>query len=648
MSGVLSLMRLWAAVVVLGVAGSLLVSLWLPRDVRRNTYAYLLFSILCGILLLTFLTAVLATRGQTIMTLAALPFLAAACLDRQKISVWPWQLPPRSVLESLGASTVFFLYSWLPLRAADSYPFGIRIPHPDAVFFGFLGESLLITGQESIYPFLERYTLQPAAPTPYHYLEIWLAAAASKLLGGSSLEAYLLVAVPLLATVTTLGLWALAAEVGARAFRYRALVLMAPSLAALEIALPDARFFSGMTMLFGGPLALVGKSLVVYAVLCGSAFLSLVGAHGKALLLASLLIPCSQLAAPAAATLVGAGVVWLLLGGKRKEAIVAAWALGVVSIGTVAFYTVQGDHLSAWTSLTRVASENRASAQWGTKVNVLGKTILQLAVAYSPVILLVLLFLRRSTQRTAVRLLALSSVAFIAGGVLGYGALSSHQLSVEFAGVPAAPAVWVVVAIAFFAWCPQGLRTKALCVAAFCGIAAMLLPGALADGRPPGSAQFYVDRYSTNYLETVRQFSSRCSRGGYLVASSEVGNPWDRTLPVPALAAAYPLGSYLSFMMGCAAPTHLGTFSLDHPNRELLAASPLALAARDARTGPADASLLRRFLFERDLQFVIASPKATVPAAVMERVEHTVLDVGTGERFYLLRPRDQGPPGAAW
>ena len=150
------------------------------------------------------------------------------------------------------------------------------------------------------------------------------------------------------------------------------------------------------------------------------------------------------------------------------------------------------------------------------------------------------------------------ALVFVGASVCGYATLSSHVLSLEFASVPAPAMIWLTLFSAFAAWRPRREWLKAFCLGATCALAAVRVPTCLAMEGRAADHRFYNDRYSPEYLSSIMRIAPRCQRGGYLLAPDDVGQPWDRGKPVPALMGAYPLGSYLALIQGCAAPTLLG------------------------------------------------------------------------------------------
>lgn len=639
MPALLSLFLLWAAVVLTFILGDALTRIFPGVGLARQRHARVFFALLWGSIAVGTLTALVSTRGRTALAFAILPLLGLLVLREERALpvTKPARLPWTAVLEYAGLSGFFFLSQLLPLSTTPRSPLGLRVPHPDAVFFGFLGDSLLSTGQESIFPYASRYSDHLAGTTPYHYFEIWLAAAWARLFGRPAVEAYLLIVIPLLATLAVLGFWAIATRFGRAGPVQRLAFMLAPFLASWEPPAPHLNFFAGIQMLLDGPLPLVGKSLVIYVLLIGAVLLALDGCYGRALTLLVLLVPLSVLAAPAAAAAVVGGA-WLLAArGRRRQAVVAAGTLVLVGAGMAGFYLATGNDHLGFASVTQIAAVNIDLSLWRTKLNVLGKTSLQLLFLYAPHALLSSLLIWRSAEARVVIPVAASALVFGAGAVLGYALLSAQLLAVEFAGVPVPPVVWVTLSTAFLSWHAGREAAARWPLVAVIAIATVGIPRAFLGERSsaPGAA-FYTDRYGAGYLRALRGVASRCQRGGYLVGPSDAGDPWDQRKPLPTLAVAYPLGSQLSLIRGCASPTFLGSFDIRHSNAALLATTPFALLAQGSGEATAD-DLLRRFVRERRLQFVVASASASIPPSVEERVEREIVDPGTGERFLVLR-----------
>ena len=637
----------WLLLLGLMALGALLRGRIGPLEPLRG-YAADFVSLGLGLLALVLLTAVYWTRGRTLLALALLP-LAAGFWPTQAGSgpAAPGPAPqPRRVrwLATAAAATLLYAAQALPLRAAPGSPLGMRIPHPDTVYFGFLAESLTGTGVESIYPHESAYAAGHVGLTPYHFFEIWLAAGLARLTGVPAVVTYNLWVLPVLAVEVVLGMWAVAELLGTSTAAARLLLGALFFLPAGPAGLAD-RVVPGSSQFLLPLLPLTGKVLTLAALLLTAAVLALARLERGALAVLAAMLPLSVVGGPAGAVLAASVCAWCWRS-NRAISRSGLLALGLTLASLAAFYAAWGDRTLAYASPSSIAGTNLQALALRTKLDIVGKSCLQAASAYACHALVLAALLLRSAARPVVAKLWVAAGVLVLGGALG-SALASAQLNGHaFVTQVATPAVLVLTVAAFGAWHRDVRLKRALSL----GLGALGLVFAFRSlerswlDEAPAARRAYEDRYDLGYLREVTSLRLPSPLGGFLVAADEIGDPWDQARPLPTLTPTiYGLGGYLAFVPGVAPPTMLGTFGLAHTNTKLRELAPFyRYARRPGFAGDAERAL-PSYLDETRLGYVIASAGAQVPAAIQDRAVRSIRDPGTGQSFIVLREPSPRP-----
>jgi hypothetical protein len=624
---------------------------WVPPFHALNgPYATMFFSLCLGLIAFSMLAATYYTGGRTLLLAAAIPL---AGLMRRESPTLGAAFEPRATepparrttiaLELGLAGTLYFAAVAVPLWAPGGSPLGIRVPHPDVVFFGLAGDSLTRTGLETIYPYANLYSTEAHGRTPYHYQELWLAAGLARMLKEPTVVSYSLLAVPLLAVAVLTGLWAIVESLGTVSTGAKLALALLPFCPAPRLGTMND-LLSGSTVFLASPFPFTPKTLTFTALLIAGAVMALHGRMRAAVCMILAMIPLSVLAAPSAAFLAAAIT---LLFARRKD--VREWRLSLALllltvIALLAFYAVFGDRVSAFASVDHLALANLNPATFRTKVNIVGKSCLQIALAYCGPILAAGFLLWRSSRRADLACLSVAAGLFALGGVLGCAAVSTQLLAQEFAIFPVSPAVYVLLVSLFAGWqrdpVPKWVLLTALVAVGAWGLAGEVRQDRAAALRAAeGTSRLYTDRYTTGYLREIAQLRLSRPQGGFLVANEDIGDPWDQEKPLATLMPTnYTLGAYVAFLPSLAAPTMLGTFETTHQNASLCAVAPFYRYAAAARaSGVGDREILGDYLRKMKLAYVVATATAEIPTEVAARALRWIVDPGTGERFIVLR-----------
>ena len=237
-------MRLCGALLSCLLVGSLLI----PQ--RRFNFGYIFSCLLLGALLLSAGTAILHTRGNTI--LAGIPLMLALGYLPGKFykpnystapcrsAKWNWKF----VLFALGTGALFIYCYYFFGRVrlcVDCFPY--VIPDPDNLrdndvnIHGWISYFIGSSGHENYFMSLSGGDVAYQSVKPFHYFELWLNVFISKLFGGLYTPNLALVVYPLLTSISFTGILALW-ERFAKRMTYRLVLLSILILLAGALYLP--------------------------------------------------------------------------------------------------------------------------------------------------------------------------------------------------------------------------------------------------------------------------------------------------------------------------------------------------------------------------------------------------------------------------
>jgi|GEM_PF-5095887 len=182
------------------------------------TFRVAFFSVFSGVLILSAAFAILKTGGKTIM----LGFLLLAIfyfVERRSNPISSIKVPlpqHKSLFILLGiffCTLVVFTWSFLTIAQFDGFPYyissGTEINQNDYLINIFRSYYLGITGEENYYHVFNNIDTAYHGPKPYHYLELWTAAALTYFFGDLTAEKFILITIPLYNLIAFLGILAL-------------------------------------------------------------------------------------------------------------------------------------------------------------------------------------------------------------------------------------------------------------------------------------------------------------------------------------------------------------------------------------------------------------------------------------------------------
>lgn len=629
----------WVFVILIGTFVRSLFS-----DLTETTGGGLFDSFLVGVVATAVSLAVVVSGGQTLMV-AVLPVVVLAA-GRPRIPTF----------KNFGAAvfaalreipfilTLFEIPLFLVQRGSGSWPLGL--PHWDDIFFGRLSLSLYETGCENVRPYLSLLQARPCGVATYHYAEEWLGGAVALLTGGSPSHVLLFVIGPLLIAGAWIGIQDLLEPSVVHTMRRRLLsagILLLPAphfrfLATLH-PLEEANAFGGMN-LFDLRAGAAKQAVVVLALVAVLRAIDRRQPRYAVLVLLGL-IPFSASAAPAALTCAVA-LALLQPAAERRRLLICATLLVTALVGVLGF---AGERQSSMHSVDSILSIAGSAAGLGTRVNIVGKSLIQLFVAFSPW-WITLAFASRVSN--ASQLIFGGTVTAALAGVLGYGAVfqlpDAPQFATRFPTLLLQIAGAVFVARSVIA----GRRLSAPVFGAVLSLGAAA--HVLADRMDvvEERANDYRWRQSETYLQAARTFRPKTSVGGFLVSPAELTKRWDPSRPVPTFTPhVYTVGSFIGVF-----PQYRAV-SLISPPDETEDPRRFALAQFAPEwQGSLDVLATQARIIETYcVSFIVASREATLPAVALGEVAK---DSVTGERLLevmIVPPHCKplvAPPATFW
>lgn len=363
--------------------------------------------LITGLLMIVSLYAIVITGGRTIMLPIVLLIILAGFLKNEKQRVDTEESSVQTIFLLMGTALV--LYGSFFSQAFMGAPEGtVRFPSGDYAFYARLAEFLNVKGAETYQ--IDFEAANPAVQ-PYHYMDIWGTALVSRFSGLNENFALVLVVLPVFAVVFTLGAFELYTRIFKTGLILFFVALVSLLLSGIGLLYPSFLFTAdvhdyGMAnyakTLFPG-------SLIIYSLI-------LFRDDRKNTFLFSAIIACLSFItlAPSMAIMVALIILYWLI--RRTTDLYKLWpAILAGLLSLVYFYWFY--HGSA---------EERVVTKLATKDWLLAsvKMMISSGMEYLillPVLIIILLFLRRATVKDRAMLILL--FIFPIAGLLGWALL---------------------------------------------------------------------------------------------------------------------------------------------------------------------------------------------------------------------------------
>ena len=624
---------------------------------NKLTFREAFFSLFFGIILLSTAFAIVKTGGKTIM----FGFLLLALFyffEKRKNPIPAIQTPQntnRFVLIGLLFGAIFvFTWSFLTLGQFDDFPYhipnGVGMAENDYLINVFRSYYLGLTGEENYYHIFNTLDEAYHGPKPYHYLEMWTTAALTSIFGGLTAAHFVLVTTPLYHLAAFLGIMALWEK--HQVIKWYHLVLGASF---LFLAGLHFSFYNDFKVLnFSLPIFTHRVKMVVYYPFMFAFLLQFDKKKWEQsiLLLIGLMI-ATVVVAPALL-----GGVFIFLAYQffiRKNRNTALKTAGyVISITAFIFLFYKFTETGQFNIRTNAGANSLVPNlltmltdapihKITTLLTLLGKE----AILYLPLLGLVfILFLaNKKVFANNLTLMVLVTGIVISGAgayTLFEGDKDATQLFYNSSNALLnCLLIWVVIRLLSK---PLKNATSARVSLKYFGIGCLLLlifskqiPFAVKRNIYPART---IKAYSDEYLQQIKTYilaDNKTSIGAAIKGGKDYNSAFSKQ------TAAYTLGYYLAFMENGAVALNISDFDIPKLNwgDKLDRASNLFYRfveeQKKAETFVSIGLSQVAFIEKYDLDFVVISKNGTLRKEVEDRVEKTIIDKISGERFLVLR-----------
>jgi hypothetical protein len=619
-----------------------------------NPYASWLARGVVGYLLVLIVYAAVRTGGITINLVFVL-MLALAWWEirRNPGTIAPVVQPARSVVApALAALVLLFLWSWWTLYT-DLHDVIADYGCPDYILYSRIAHMIGVSGYENGFSFLNTYDAAYHGAEPYHYFDLWGGSAVATIF---SLNHYLtlkLVIYPLFFWFVFLGYGAMVREQGApwRSFGVLMLLMFVSGLY-LQVYHYYPFLQSLVNLQFSILTPTISKLSYFYVFLLSALLLYRQGQTNLALLCLCCLPVANVVSFP---VWCAAGCVVVVAYYRKAISAVMFWRqvfyIAVPACSVAIFYAIfkknelglGGAEIAAPSKLLAQAADG---ALWRTRINIVGGSMLHLVMLYTPIALPLLVFAAvnkiRPKKQHAVPAVVVGLCIAVGIGTwaLLYQELNAFQVfsNITIVSLNILLAVSVIYLYNRFA-------DRTVKYGRACFIAMMLL--LLVQGGRAMVGQHLPDVHSFEYLRAVqRAVEQNNLRAGVSIKDADVlQNMFFK------YNAAYPMGDYLVMMRDGLSVVNIGDFNtpIDSSSRlnqyrsekaiqNGLFYKQVMLAYNNKVPSP---DMIEReqvaFVRRHNMQFIILSANAVLPAALTTDVAHEITDSKSGERFVILK-----------
>ncbi|MEM7375176.1 MAG: hypothetical protein AAF587_41665 [Bacteroidota bacterium] len=634
--------------------------IWKVKQGKRVTFGKLFFLTLGLLVVMTTGYAILHTRLLTVQ----LVYVVILALSARKL-VREWQETQEAsthrwtfLLGSLLAILHSFIWAfWGRIRSGE-FPFvipaGTERAGNDIHFYAFISHFLPETHQENYFHIYN--ILDPGfhGVKPYHYLELWLSAIISDLLGGLTVLNLSLVAYPLFYALIFIGLLAIW-ERFVQVKWYHILLTIAFFYAAgtfnewyKDLKLHD----------FSLPIHSWRYKISVYYVFLLGSILALIQ---KKYLSSLVVLLCLPIATVVAAPVIFAFIpLWLLLPQKihglnwRKRAFILG-LLGLIGLWLLVFYGNFGGQaastLDADEQLLAPLKNLMVPKILWAKLKYTGVGFLEMLALYAPYLFIAGLFVGSMPreQRGLLGRLGIFLGLFI---LLGAGIwtvlfhlVDAAQLHFNTAIPLANITAFVLLILVFSSFDNRSYRNKSLHISKgilsagmFCLLVFVSFQKVYKRHIQPRNTHAYSQEYLAE-IQTYLDSGEASVIGGAIKGGKDYQSIYGRR------PSTYTLGYYLAYMAEGSMCVSLSDFDIPvgknkpHLIRKDIASGIFYQFVQRQKTEGTYVSIEHSQLAFIDLhtiRFVIVSKAASLPPAIQARVARKIIDKRSKEKFFIL------------
>ncbi len=625
---------------------------------RKKLFSYTeaFYALFFGILLISTLTALIHTKGVTILAVYLLMGAILYYQERRypKTVDKPCIYPSSGLFMSLSViAGILYVYIWsfLSLGQFDAFPYyipdGTSLSPNDYIINTIRSFYLGLTGEENYYHVLNH--LDPAyhGTKPYHYLEFWTTVAVDSCVPGLIAGRFRLVVNNLFYLTSLIGILALMERYYKLRWYHIGLAMSLMFCAGLYLP-----FYQGIFNDFSLPIFSHRLKMPVYYLFILACLIEHVrGNYVRAIWALLGLCVATIVAVPA---IFGGVGVYILYHFFRKEKIASTLIFQILISGVaiVVFYSMTGSQelnirANAGTSELITNLGSLFASDVPAKLFIILKTIIEEVIIYVPLIVIGVVLIRsnkRSWQEY--RDLSVLLGGILLSGALAYGLFSQQKDSAQLFYNVINPVlnvmlIWFIIKLVSHWGNPvDGGPTLNRVTYLGCGtliVAMMSLQFYTAVKRnivPARTAQHYSDQY----LNEIRSFiisDDKITLGAAIKGGEDYASSYSWQ------TAAYTLGYYLAYMKDGAMALSISDYDIpiqeDH-----LGDRESALFYRFVQQQKADETFVSmaysqlKFIEQYDLDFIILSQRGHLPHELSAVAETILEDSISGERFIIV------------
>ena len=642
---------------ILSILGEIVFRLIMVRSVL--TYLVLARNIFVGLILLTSVFAIIQTRFITIEIIYIFLLGCGVYEVRQNKNhierlVRLEETKVNFLLVVVGALALF-LWGWISIYNAESF---IQFNYlGDQILYSKISKAISETGFENGFGILNHFDSSYHGTEPYHYFELWACALVASASGLNHYLTLQLIIYPIFFFLIWLNLLAL---IKAKGFWTTVIIsILLLFVGGLYLPFYEHVPFLGLLRNFGlSAMSPWASKLSYFYVFILSAY------HLYSNNLRSLSVLC--LLGLTIASIVSLPVIAISLGvligyevysspSLWRKQLKDAFYLLVTVLLIISFYAMFQRKSTEWSNVGIASTmesilSNLVNMNLVTQRNIILGGLVHLLICYLPLIPVLWLYLRVTDNRNSDQTLYFKrlGVSSILVGLLGWAFLYRDINSFQVFSVITLPLMNCAVAIGIisilnhFEYIWSKYRTLSMISA----ILVVCVVGVQISNALPGKRIRSANQYSQEYLQKVEQIT----RINNLQVGASVKDESLLEEPHNKFNAVYPLGEYLTLVDESIAIVNIGDFNtpLDSTSgmnyERTLKAMGSGIFYRyvvehvgkypSARMVD---SLQATFVDRHKIQFLILSKDATLPKNLINRLETSVSDTRTGEKFILLK-----------
>ncbi len=623
---------------------------------KSFTYTEAFYALFFGILSISTLTALIHTKGVTILAVYLLMGVMlyyqgrhdAKTVDKPNIYSSSGLFMGLSVIAG-----ILFVYIWsfLSLGQFDSFPYyipdGTSLSPNDYIINTVRSFYLGLTGEENYYHVLNDLDPTYHGTKPYHYLEFWTTVAVDSCVPGLVAERFRLVVNNLFYLTSLIGILALMERYDKLRWYHICLAMSLMFCAGLYLPFYKGIFNDFSLPIFSHRLKMPAYYLFILACLIEHIRGNYVGA------IWALLGLCVATIVAVPAIFGGVGV-YILYHFFRKEKIAPTLLLQVLVTGVaiVLFYSMTGSQelnirANAGTSELLSNLGSLFATDVPAKLLIIIKTIIEEIIIYIPVIVIGVALIRSSKPSwQEYRDLSVLVGGILLSGALAYGLFSPQKDAAQLFYNVANPVlnvslIWFMIRLVAKWGNPlDDGRTLNRVTYLGCGtlIAAII------------SLQFYTavkrnivpartaQHYSDQYLNEIRSFITSDDQ---ITLGAAIKGGEDYASAYSWQTAAYTLGYYLAYMEDGSMALSISDYDIPM-HEDHLGDRESALFYRFVQQQKADETFVSmaysqlKFIEQYELDFIILSQQGHLPDELLAVAETILEDPISGERFLLI------------